>query len=103
MGARTFFDPQVKAKVAAAVGQAEQQTAAEVVVALRKDSGHYRHTDYLIGAALAMASLLLFLFHPEPFDPDLFPLEMTVAFVIGTVASAYLAPLRRFCTRERLM
>lgn len=103
MSARTFFATDAKAKVALAIAEVEAQTSAEVVVALRPSSGHYRHTDYLVGFALAAGALLVFLFHPQPFETNTFPLEFAASFVIGTLASAHLPPLRRLLTSPRLM
>jgi putative membrane protein len=103
MSARTFFEKDVKAKVAAAVAEVERQSSAEVVVALRKISGYYRHTDYLCGLALLVASLLIFLFHPEPFDIDLYAIEAAGFFAFGAVTSAFFPMLRRGLTSSRLM
>jgi putative membrane protein len=103
MSARTFFAAEAKSKVTSAVADVESKTSAEIVVALRKISGHYRHTDYLVGLCLFSASLLIFLFHPEPFDSDLYPLEALGFFAFGCVISAFLPPLRRALTSSRLM
>jgi putative membrane protein len=103
MSARSFFEPDARTRVASAVAALERRTSAEVVVALRRASGHYVHTDYLVGCVLAMASLLVFLFHPHPFSIRVFPLEMTLFFALGSIVSANLAPLRRLLTSRRLM
>jgi putative membrane protein len=103
MSARTFFAADVKSRVAAAVAEVEGKTSAEVVVAVRKRAGFYRHTDYLSGLALTFASLLIFLFHPEPFDLDLYPIEAAGFFAFGSVTSAFFPALRRALTSSRLM
>lgn len=95
MSAREFLDPEARQRVAQAVAALEQTTAAEVVVAVRKTSGHYRHADYLLGALLALAGLLVFLFHPAPFDEDLFPVAEVALFAAGAMLSVSVAPLRR--------
>jgi putative membrane protein len=103
MSARTFFAADVKTRVATTVAEIELQTSAEVVVAVRKISGFYRHTDYLAGIALAVASLLIFLFHPEPFEVDLYPIEAATCFAFGGFTSAFFPALRRGLTSSRLM
>jgi putative membrane protein len=103
MSAKDFLAPAAKTRVSEVIEAVELQTAAEVVVAVRKVSGHYRHADYLLGAMLAMVGLLLFLFHPEPFDEDLFPLAEILLFLTGMALSAGLAPLRRLLTARQLL
>jgi putative membrane protein len=103
MSARHFLEPHAKEEVARAIRDLESKTCAEVVVAVRRISGHYRHTDYLVGFVLALAALCLFLFHPEPFAYDIFPLEMALTFAFGAVVTANLAPFRRVLTSRRLM
>lgn len=103
MSARDFFTPDAKASVASAIAGVEQQTSAEVVIAVRAASGHYRHSDYLAGLILAAAGLCVFIFHPSPFRPDVFPLEMGVLFIVGSLLSSRLPPLRRLLSSHALM
>jgi putative membrane protein len=103
MGSVTFTDEAAKAEVAAAIRAVESATSAEVVVAVRARSGHYRHTDYLVGFALSFVALLFFLFDPHEFDIDWMPLDTLVAFALGALLSAGLAPLRRVLTSRKLM
>ncbi|UQA56564.1 hypothetical protein [Polyangium aurulentum] len=103
MSARHFLLPAARDAVASAVRDLEMKTSAEVVVAVRPVSGHYRHTDYLVGYVLALGALSVFLFHPEPFAYDVFPLEMTAAFAFGALVCANLAPLRRALTARKLL
>jgi len=103
MSARLLLDPSTKAEVADLVREIEAQTSAEIVVVVREVSGVYRHTDWLVGAALAFVSLLVFLFHPAPFDDDLLPIEIALAFAFGALASARIGALRRALTSKKLM
>jgi putative membrane protein len=103
MGSVTFADKAAKAEVAAAIRAIESATSAEVVVAVRARSGHYRHTDYLVGFALSFAALLVFLFDSHEFEIDWMPVDTLVAFALGTLLSAGVPPLRRFFTSRKLM
>lgn len=103
MGTRDFFSPAAKERVRGAVAEVEQRSCAEIVVALRRASGHYRHTDYLVGAIVAWIALAVFLYHPEPFDFTLLPIELGALFAGAALASSALPPLRRLCTSRRLM
>jgi putative membrane protein len=100
---KTFFGETASSRVASAIRDVEQGTCAEVVVAVRPSSGHYRHVDYLVGALLAFTSLLVFLFHPEPFRVDVFPAEALVLFALGAFGSAWLPPVRRLLASQRLL
>jgi putative membrane protein len=103
MGTSAFTDDAAKAEVANAIREIERVTCAEVVVAVRASSGHYRHTDYLVGFALSFAALLVFLFHPYEFSIDWMPIDSVVAFAIGAFSSASAPPLRRALTSRKLM
>lgn len=97
------FAVEAKARVADVVRTIEAGTSAEIVVALRVRSGHYRHTDMLVGSAVGFCSLLVFLFHPAPFAIEPFPLIFALAFVLGAAFSAHFEPLRRLLTSRTLL
>ncbi len=98
-----FWSDEARRRVEAAVKEVEAKTSVEVVVAVRPSSGSYRHTDYLVGAAVGMVLLCVFLYHPDPFDWTYLPLEVSAAFAFGTITSALFDPLRRALTSRRLM
>jgi putative membrane protein len=98
MSARHFYLDSTRKAVGEAVGRIESRTGAEVVVAVRPMSGHYRHADYLVGFAFVMAGLCFFLFYPVPFRDDVFPFEAALLFVVGTVVSANVPDVRRLLT-----
>ena len=102
MSTRSFFAPGARARVHDAVVAVEQQTSAEIVVALRRASGHYRQADLAAGSVAALAALCVFLYHPEPFDFTFLPLELAAFFALAAVASAHLPPLRRLLTSRRV-
>src|SRR4051812_3937727 len=101
--AKRFVGPDAKAEVTRAIRDVEAQTSAEIVVAVRPSAGHYRHTDYLVGFATAFAVLLVFLFDEHEFAIATMPLETLLAFGLGTLLSASVAPLRRALTSRSLM
>lgn len=103
MSSREFFHDAAKDRVREVVAQVEAQTSVELVVAVHPSSGHYRHSDYLFGAGVALTALLVFVYHPHPFRSDLFPIELTAAFLLGTLVSAGLPRLRRLLTSVALM
>jgi putative membrane protein len=103
MAARAFHEPAARERVSRAVAEIEKSSSAEVVVALRPSSGHYRHTDYLVGALVAFVALLVFCFHPMPMRVDVFAVEAPLLFVLGALTSAFTAPLRRALTSRKLI
>ena len=103
MSVKSFFGDEASRRVAGAIRELERSSSAEVVVAVRASSGHYRHVDYLVGALLLFAGLLVFIFHPAPFRIDVFPLEALALFVGGALLSAWLPPLRRALASPRLL
>ncbi len=63
----------------------EAKTCAEIVVVMRRASGHYLYADLIFGAIVALVVLCLFLYHPAEFDFTWFPLEQAAAFAAGAV------------------
>ena len=102
MSTRSFFALEARARVGDAIVEVERQTSAEIVVALRRASGHYRQADLAAGALAAWAALCVFLYYPEPFDFTFLPLELAGFFAFAAAASAHLPPLRRLLTSRRV-
>ena len=93
MGQAAFFaDDAKKKRAAAAVEVAEAQTSAEIVVAVRRVSGHYRATDYLLGFIAMGLVVLYMLLAPQVFSLGQMALEGMAGFVVGALSSAYLPP-----------
>lgn len=103
MSAGVFFSEQAKDRTAEAVAKIEASSSAEIVVAVRTSSGHYRHSDYLFGFLCALGLLCALLFLPQPFSIDTWPLEVTVAFAVGAAFCGSFEPLRRIMTSRTLM
>jgi putative membrane protein len=94
--------PEAKQEVKQAIQAVEAQTAAELVVAVRPQVGHYRHVDYLVGFISSFAALLVFLFYPLDFEINTMPFESLLAFVLGAVVSAHAPPLRRLLVSRKV-
>jgi putative membrane protein len=99
---RAFFAPDARTRVRDAVADVERVTSAEIVVVLRRSSGHYRQADLAAGGLAALAALCVFLYSPEPFDFTFLPLELLAFFGVAAAASAHLPPLRRLLTSRRV-
>ena len=99
MSAKGFFGEDMKEATKAAVAAAESRTSVEVVVCVRRQSGVYRHADYLFGAILLFAVLMPILFAEFTFALEAIPLELLAAFVLGTVVCSMIPVLRRLLTR----
>lgn len=103
MWAQAFFDDAARAKAADEVKAIEARTAAEVVVAVRRACGQYRHTDYLVGFLLSLVTLVAMLYLPVDFPLESFPVDVALSFAAGASASAVLPGLRRRLTSKRLL
>jgi putative membrane protein len=85
------------------VREVEADTSAELVVMVRWESGHYRDTDYLVGFALSILTLMGLLYLPHEFPLWLFALDVPVSFAIGSLLSMTIVPLRRAFTKRARM
>lgn len=95
MSEAAFFTEGAKKRVGEAVADAESHTAAEVVVVVRHSSASWREVDLAVGAAVAMAVLLLLIFHPQPVADSAIPLDVVVSFVAAAVLTASLGSVKR--------
>jgi uncharacterized membrane protein len=95
-----FASEAARAETARAIADVERQTAAEIVVVMRRVSGRYREADYLVGFVLSVITLLLLLYLPTEFPLEFFPVDVVLSFGIGAALSARLPGLRRLFTRR---
>ncbi|WNG40965.1 hypothetical protein F0U61_50165 [Archangium violaceum] len=100
---KAFFEDATRKRAAAEVKAIEARTAAEVVVAVRHASGHYRHTDYLVGFGLSLVTLLAMLYLPPEFPLETFPVGVALTFAMGAYSSERLPALRRRLTSRKLL
>jgi putative membrane protein len=102
-GVDALFKPSAKAPIEAAVQEVESHTSAELVVTACKMAGEYRDVDYLMGAVLALITLVALLYLPTPFPLYVFPIDVALGFAIGAGVGRQIRPLRRVLAgRERL-
>jgi putative membrane protein len=95
-----FFSDEAKRAAAASVRNVEAQTSAEVVVAVRKSSGHYGVLAYHFGLGLAAAVVLYLLATPTVYSVGAIAIEGLLAFALGTLLAANLDTLRRALSRS---
>ena len=95
------FDKAAGEALAAAISEIEQRTDAEIVVVVRGRSGTYRHADYLFGALVAFAGLVLILFSPWEFHTYWIPFDVIALFVAGSFIASRGDLLRRILTTRK--
>jgi putative membrane protein len=101
MGARTFLTAEARQRAGAAVKAVEARTSAEIVVAVRWRSAHYRGVCYLFGLLCTFAATLYMYLSPTVFHVSAIPLEMLLTFGVGFAVSSAVTPLRRLLTLPR--
>ncbi|MBP7867750.1 MAG: hypothetical protein KA419_17610 [Acidobacteria bacterium] len=97
-----FLQPQARKMTMEAIRAVEARTSAEIVVTVRRLSGYYRSADYLFGFILALVTLAVLIFHPQPFAEAFWPLEVTAAFILGAFFCAFCPLLRRLLVPGRV-
>jgi putative membrane protein len=98
MGQAKFLSEGAKRGLSGAIEAVEQESSVELVVAVRRESGCYRHADYLVGLAVLMAALLVILFAEHTFALEAIPVELLAAFAVGSAIGSRVGPLRRLLT-----
>src|SRR5450432_90864 len=100
-----FFSDEAKRAAALLVKRVEAQTSAEVVVAVRKRSGHYGVLAYHFGAGLAALVVLYLVLAPEVYSVGAIALDGLLALVLGVLVAAnldtVLLALSRSATLDR--
>lgn len=101
MSERSFYRPEARSTIAAAVKELESKTDAEVEVAVRRVSGRYRDVDYAAGMALVLAATAVHALTVRPGWVHALPLDVVLAFVVGSVGCAHFWNLRRLLVPRR--
>lgn len=98
MAIQDFFAQTTRTKITEAIARAEQQTSAEIVVALRKASASYRGAELLFGALCAMTTLILMLFLPMELPLWSFVLDVAIVFAVAAWAARLIPGVQRGLT-----
>ncbi|WP_394834013.1 hypothetical protein LVJ94_46665 [Pendulispora rubella] len=99
----SFFSDDAKARTSAAVKAVEAWTSAEIVVAARRASGHYRAADYHAGFAIMGVLVAYMLVSPTVFTFGTIALEGVCAFALGALLSAKVSAVRRWLVRKNTL
>jgi putative membrane protein len=94
-----FFSDEAKRTTAASVRDAEAQTCAEIVVAVRKSSGRYGVLAYHFGLGLAALVVSYLLLAPEVYSVAAIALDGIAAFALGSLLAANLDSVKRVLSR----
>jgi putative membrane protein len=92
-----------KQALTAAVERIEQKSSAELVVAVRAQSGSMREADLALGALSALATLSFLLFSPFAFSLEAIVLDTFVFFLLGALLARRLPVLRSYLTPRHLL
>lgn len=98
---RAKFDQSACDLLAQCVKEIEKDTDAELVIVVRGVSGSYRQADYLFGALIAFAGLLLLLFLPVDFHQYWVPIDVALLFVFGAYFGSRSSGVRRLLTSRK--
>jgi putative membrane protein len=92
-----------KQAFSAAVEHIEQHSAAELVVAVRVQSGSMLQSDLTAGALTALAGLSFLLFSPFTFSLEAILLDTFLCFALGAALASRLPSVRFYLTPRRLL
>jgi len=98
MPTQDFFTQQARTLTAEAIRHVESSTNAELVVAVRRQSGRYLHAYCAVGLVTLMSTLCVILFVDIEFALQAIPFEVLAAFAFGVLLASIVPPLRRLTT-----
>ncbi|HEX7700566.1 MAG TPA: hypothetical protein VF403_07595 [Kofleriaceae bacterium] len=96
--ATQFLDDEARTAFARAVTSIENNSAVEVVVAVRRASGTYRQGNVIVGAALAFAGLAAMLFADHTFGLVSILVDPFVVGLLGGAIVELLPQVKRWLT-----
>jgi putative membrane protein len=100
--ASRFLDDAGKRALADAIASIEAASSVEVVVAVRLESGHYRHADLLAGALAAVATLAFLLYAPWSFSYEAFLVDPVLVGLLAGWVVARTPRARRALSSRKL-
>jgi hypothetical protein len=96
-----FFEPKVRAAVAAALEELGPRTTVPVSVAVRRSVGKYPEATLAGGLVALFGYLAVFLYFPEPFTVTYLPAELAGAFAVGALLVRAVPTLGRLLSSGR--
>lgn len=97
-----FADDAARAAFKRAIETIEGGSAAEIVVAVRRQAASWAHAHLVVGIVAGVAALAFMLFSAEPFGTTALLVDPIVAGVVVGLASTLVLPVRRWLTPRRL-
>jgi putative membrane protein len=94
-----FFSSEAKHRTSESVRRVEAQTSAEVVVAVRKRSGHYGVLAYHLGLGVAALVIAYLLVAPTEYSIGAIAIDGLLGFALGTLLAANFDTLLRTLSR----
>jgi putative membrane protein len=98
MARDSFFDDAAKARTTSAIRRIEEQTAAEVVVAVRPRAAWYLPTTVTAGAVAGVVAFLVMWFSPVVYDVRTIPLDVALTFLLVALVVHVSDICKRFLT-----
>jgi len=93
---------EVADRIERAVGECEERTSVEFVLAFARQSGRYGDVDLRAGLIVAAVTLVVMIVAPFGFAPWALPVDLALTFFLGWLASRKLPPIRRvLCSKRR--
>jgi putative membrane protein len=93
-----FLSDEAKEALRAAIRAVEEQSSAEVVIAVRARSGSYHHVGFAAGAVAAFGALAFTLFSPWEFSLWSILLDPVLVGALAGLAASQMPPLLRWLT-----
>lgn len=95
---RDFLEAAAKARTAEVVRAVEAETSVEVVVAVRRAASRHFAISLAVGLGCAVLGFAVMWLSPQVYDVRTMPLDVALAFLLGTGLVASVPALRRALT-----
>ncbi|MEZ4368466.1 MAG: hypothetical protein R2939_19630 [Kofleriaceae bacterium] len=93
-----FVDERARTALRDAVVAVEAQSSAEIVIAVRRQSAAYLHTNLVVGACVSFAALAYMLGASTPFSLTAILVDPFALGVAAALLAELVAPLKRYLT-----
>lgn len=103
MAEKDFFSAEAKQSTAQSIRLVEQQTSAELVVAVRRRSGEYRPAAYHFGFFVCSLVVAYLLVVPTVYSVGAIAADALLGFGLGVALALNVSPLLRWLAREKAL